>query len=113
LQQKHSKKENMRGEMIMNAENFLKGLIIGGAAGLAAGIVFAPKSGKETRDQIYSSSQDLLNKARTQYEGARQKVTELSEDTKVSYHEGKDRLKKAVQAGINTYKDTKAEISQA
>ena len=26
--------------------------------------------------------------------------------------EGKDRLKKAVQAGIDTYKDTKAEISQ-
>ncbi|MHB8139562.1 MAG: YtxH domain-containing protein [Smithellaceae bacterium] len=97
----------------MNTELFLKGLIIGGAAGVAAGILFAPESGKETRDRIYNSSQDLLNRARTQYEGARQKVTELSEDTKVSYHEEKDRLKKAVQAGINTYKDTKAEISHA
>ena len=96
----------------MNAELFIKGLIIGGAAGVAAGILFAPKSGKETRDQIYNSSQDLLNKAGTQYEGARHKVTDLSEDTKASYHEGKDRLKKAVQAGINTYKDAKAEMSQ-
>lgn len=96
----------------MNAELFLKGLIIGGAAGVAAGILFAPKSGKETRDQIYNSSQDLLDKARTQYDGARQKVTELSEETKTSYHEGKGRLKKAVHAGINAYKDTKAEISQ-
>jgi len=95
----------------MNAEYFLRGLIIGGAAGLAAGIIFAPKSGKETRHQIYNSSQELLNKAEIQYDEASQKITKLKEEAKESYHEEKDRLKQAVQDGINAYKSVKKELS--
>lgn len=37
---------------VSNARNFTEGLIIGASVGLLAGILFAPKKGKDSRDMI-------------------------------------------------------------
>lgn len=42
---------------------FLVGTIVGGAVGSVLAIMFAPKSGKETRAQIKESSQALYKKS--------------------------------------------------
>jgi hypothetical protein len=80
-------KGEQKGEIIMTTESFVKGLVIGGVAGLAIGILYAPKSGKEIRKQIADSTEEILNKAKMQYEDTRKKITELAEDKKESYHE--------------------------
>lgn len=77
----------------MTMESFLKGLLVGSLAGLAAGILYAPKSGKETRQQIVDSADKM-----------RKKIASLAEHEKEVYVENKDRLKNAVHAGVENYK---------
>jgi gas vesicle protein len=51
--------------------SFLKGTLIGVLVGAVAGILFAPKSGKETRADIEKATKDLARKAGDLYEDAR------------------------------------------
>ena len=53
--------------------DLLKGLIIGGLIGAVLGILYAPKSGKETREDIARKTEDLLDKAKEEYEKAVEK----------------------------------------
>lgn len=43
--------------------SFMSGLTMGAIAGVAAGILLAPKSGKETREEIKKLAVDLSDKA--------------------------------------------------
>jgi len=49
-------------------EDFIKGLLIGGLVGAALGILYAPKSGKEMREDICKKSEELVTKAKEEYE---------------------------------------------
>jgi gas vesicle protein len=57
--------------MAENNGELLTGIILGGVIGFALGILFAPKSGKETREEIVS-------KAKEGYEKAAQKAGEVA-----------------------------------
>lgn len=59
---------------------FLKGLIIGGAVGAVMGILYAPKSGKRTRRDIYHKSLELKNDAESRLLAAQEKTSEILED---------------------------------
>ncbi len=50
--------------------SFLKGLLVGAIAGAAAGILLAPKSGKETREDIKNLALDFSDKATELYNKA-------------------------------------------
>ncbi len=47
----------------MSAGKFIAGFVVGGAIGAIAGILLAPKSGKETREMLASSAQDMIKRA--------------------------------------------------
>jgi len=112
--------------------DFLKGLIIGGLIGAALGILFAPKSGKETREDISRKTQELINRAKDEYEAAveksrkayeaavekmkevqsiaRKKASEAGEkvgELAEAVDDTKGRLKKAIDAGIEAYREEK------
>jgi gas vesicle protein len=57
-----------------NTESFFKGLIIGAIGGAVAGILLAPKSGEETREDIKKLAVDLKDKATDLYDNARKEV---------------------------------------
>jgi gas vesicle protein len=63
----------------------LAGIVIGGAVGAAAGILFAPASGKETREILQKKaegvSKDLELKARDLSKEARKRAEQFKEDT--------------------------------
>jgi gas vesicle protein len=113
-----------------------KGLVIGGLIGAAIGILFAPKSGKETRQDIADKADELLSKAKEEYEKAiekskatydaavtrlktaegvaREKVKEIEENiSEFAKQSGEtladntNRLKKALDAGVEAYRDEK------
>ncbi len=106
--------------------DLLKGLVIGGLIGAAIGVLFAPKSGRETRQDLVDKADELLAKAKEEYaraaekskaayeaaaarlkevEGtAREKVDEISG----TLEENKNRLKKALDAGIEAYREEKS-----
>ena len=118
---------------------FLKGLLIGGLIGAAAGILFAPKSGRETREDISKKTQELYAKAKEEYDVAvdksrktyesavermkelqsaamkkaaetEGKVEELAEKSKEAIGDARNRFKRAVDAGIEAYKEEKEKV---
>ena len=46
-----------------NASSFLTGLILGTVVGLAIGFLYAPQSGKETREMLKEKTEVLKEKA--------------------------------------------------
>ena len=116
--------------------DFLKGLLIGGLIGAIAGILYAPKSGKETREDIARTTDDLLYRARDEYEKAIEKskaayeaavkrlkdlelsakdkfyevegkVTDFASQSAETIADNKNRLKKAIDAGTAAYREEK------
>ncbi|MCK9365108.1 MAG: YtxH domain-containing protein [Syntrophales bacterium] len=114
-------------------EGFIKGILIGGVIGAVVGILYAPKSGRETRDDINEKTEELLAKAKKEYETAlkksckayeaaveqlryieastkvkvgeiEEKVDELNELGKEAFHETKGHLTKAVNAAVHAFK---------
>lgn len=60
------------------AKNVAIGASIGTALGLAAGFLFAPKSGKETRETIAKGAQKLSQEVKEKLEEASSKVKEMT-----------------------------------
>lgn len=116
--------------------DLIRGMAIGGIIGVAVGILFAPKSGKETRQDLALKTEDLLAKAKVEYDKAReeskaiyeatvrklqaaegaalQKVEDLEEKAgelaKIGtgkLAEGTGRLKQALEAGLEAYQAEK------
>ena len=97
----------------MAADDCIKGLLIGGLIGAVVGILYAPKSGEETREEIRHSAEELLEKAKCQYEEAYRKVEKLADREKESIIGKKERLKRALEAGVEAFKQEKTGAIQA
>jgi gas vesicle protein len=102
-----------KGERTMTVHDGVKGLIVGGVLGAVLGTLCAPKSGKEVRLQLSNSKDELLEKAKMQYEEALKRIEQLAGREKESYSEKKARLKKALEAGVEAFKQEKAASPQA
>ncbi len=61
---------------------FLKGFVIGGFAGALAGILFAPKSGKELRADIKEKGNEVLKDSQQIYEEATEKAKAIVDEAK-------------------------------
>jgi len=112
----------------------LKGLFIGGLIGITLGILFAPKSGKETRDDILLKTDEMLARVKEEYEKALEKsrlayedslnrlkgvnlsvkakageaegkISELAQQGSEAMLSNKNKLKKAIDAGLKAYKE--------
>jgi len=78
---------NSSGETILA---FLLGGIIGGCLG----ILFAPKSGKETREKLKTLLEDLGEKAEDFIEEGKDKIEDFVSCTKEKIFEKKEQVKK-------------------
>jgi gas vesicle protein len=123
-------------DKMMSEKNgdLLKGLFVGGLIGIALGLLFAPRSGKETRDDIKQKANDLFVKARDEYEkvveksklaceksvqqlkdmnlSAKEKAMEMENKVGELANQGieaiqsnKNRFKKAIDAGLEAYRE--------
>lgn len=117
--------------------DFFKGFLFGGAVGAILALLYAPKSGKETRDEIRKRSLELRDDAEAKLELAKQQVESYLEEAKKKLDElrkevestvgslkskatdlvdegkgvvGKEtsRIKDAIEAGMSAYKEEKA-----
>jgi gas vesicle protein len=77
-----------KGDKAMGEARYdlVKGLVIGGAIGAVAGILFAPKSGKETREDIARKTEEVISRAKKEYLNA----VEISRE---SYQEALTKMK--------------------
>jgi gas vesicle protein len=60
-------------------EGFIKGIILGGAIGALIGILYAPQSGRKTRKDINRKAEELLTKAKEEYETTLKKSSKAYE----------------------------------
>jgi len=93
-----------KGENNMAADDYVKGLIIGGLIGAALGILYAPKSGKETREEISHSAEELLKKTKAQYEDVCKKIEKLVDKEKELLIGKKEKIKKTLEVGEEALK---------
>lgn len=114
--------------------DLIKGLFVGGLIGVALGILFAPKSGKETREELARKADDFLMKTKEEYEKAVEKskaayeaslqhlkeyeemakekasiaegkITEMVQKGSEAIDHQKTRIKKAFDAGLEAYRE--------
>lgn len=69
--------------MADQGDKFLKGLIFGGIIGGVLGVLYAPKSGKETREELSVESEKLLSQFKSDIENAKKAALK-------SFDQGKD-----------------------
>ena len=53
--------------------DWMKGLLIGGLLGVIVGMLYAPKSGRETRDELSEKAKDVAGKLKEEYDVALEK----------------------------------------
>ncbi|MGI5897633.1 MAG: YtxH domain-containing protein [Candidatus Dojkabacteria bacterium] len=68
--------------MSKSGKSFAKGALLGAIGGALAGILFAPKSGKETREDIKKLAVDLGDKAEETYLNAKKQLNKKIENIK-------------------------------
>lgn len=80
----------------MAAGDWIKGAVVGGLIGAALGILYAPKRGEETREDIAKSFHELREKAKHQLDETCTKMDEFASRGKELYNEGKEKFSKAL-----------------
>ena len=120
--------------------DFFKGFLFGGFFGAVAGLLFAPKSGKETRQDIQKYSLELKDGSLEKLEAVQKRAEEILletrkqldelkrsagsaledlseaagskiEEGKARVVEEKGRIKEALTAGVTAYKEEKSKKS--
>jgi gas vesicle protein len=81
--------------------NFFLGLGIG----VGIGMLFAPKSGEETRDILLSKADEGKEYLKKQTTGLRDSATDLLDKGKDMIGRQKDTLNDAIEAGKQAYRD--------
>jgi gas vesicle protein len=112
--------------------HFFKGLFIGGLIGAVIGILYAPKSGKETRENLARQADEIIAKAKEGFEENKEaneeelkrlenmessvrdkasevenKISEFTHQSAKAVQDSKKRLKKAIYAGVEAYREKK------
>jgi gas vesicle protein len=78
--------------------------VVGLGIGALLGILFAPKSGEETRDYLTSKADEGRDYAQRKARELRERAEEVLERSKEIMSKQKDAISSAVEAGRETYK---------
>ncbi len=97
-----------RKDYNMEDDSKLGYFFLGLGVGVAVGLLFAPKSGEETRALIKSKANDGADYLRKRSDDLRESATGLVERSKEAVSRQKDQLSAAVQAGRQAYRDSVA-----
>jgi gas vesicle protein len=91
--------------------------LLGALSGAALAILFAPRSGRETRDLLSEKMRETADRSRRLGEQALEKGREAAEDAsgyldrqREALEKRRDRLSAAVEAGRQAYRDEKEKM---
>ena len=75
------------------------GLLVGAALGGAAGMLLAPKSGKETREDIKAKAVEVQEKTQAVIEETKERAGEMYEKSRDAVAEQRERAMEAINSG--------------
>ena len=93
-----------------SATSIFLAFLAGGLMGFGLGLLFAPLSGRETRERIRGTSQEVKERTIETVGKAREKVEDLVEHGREVASDAKGSVKAAVEAGKDTFRRTRAEL---
>ena len=71
--------------MTDRGDGFFKGFVFGGIVGAVIGVMLAPKSGRETREELGDEAEKLYTQTKSDFEHARKAAMK-------SFEEGRDKI---------------------
>jgi gas vesicle protein len=87
-------------------KNGLSSFLLGLGVGVAVGMLFAPKSGQETREIIKTKTGDSADYLKQRSTEFKQTASEWVDKGKEALGRQKDNLSDAVEAGKQAYRET-------
>jgi len=88
---------------------FLAGL----GVGAVVGVLYAPRSGEETREVLRSKAEEGREKVRTQARRVREQAEDWVDRGQDVLNQQKDRFRSAYEAGRQAYQEKTAQESEA
>ena len=79
------------------------GLLLGAAVGAVAGILTAPKSGKETREDIKRKASEIKSDAASKADDVRKKAEDVKKDVEAKAKDFTSRAENAVQGARDAF----------
>lgn len=98
-------KRLQEGDIIVEEDNSLPFFLLGLGLGVAAGILFAPQSGEETRRMLRDRAEEGVDYVKRRSEEIQETATEAIERGKKTIQRRKDTLTAAVEAGRQAYRE--------
>ncbi len=89
----------------MEDDNKLSYFFLGLGLGVAVGVLFAPKSGAETRDFLRSKAEEGTDFVKRRAEDLRDTAADAVDRSKDTIRRHKDNLSAAVDAGKQAYRE--------
>jgi gas vesicle protein len=89
----------------MSEDNKMSYFFLGLGMGVAVGVLFAPKSGMETREFIRGKAEEGTDYVKRRSEDLRDSASDAVERGKETLRRQKDNLTAAVEAGKQAYRD--------
>jgi gas vesicle protein len=110
--------------MASQIEGFLKGVVLGGVIGAAIAILYAPQSGRKTREDINRKTEKLLRKAKEEYramlkksdktyEAVMKDLKKMESLTKDKVEEMREKVDEWTELGKETLQDTQGRLTKA
>jgi len=92
--------------------SFIMGILVGTAIGAIAGILVAPRSGRQTRQRLKKSVEALPELADDLAKTVQSQADRLSESTLRNWDETLQRLREAIAAGLEASKQERETLNQ-
>ncbi len=87
-------------------------VVLAAAGGFIAGVLLAPKSGKETRQDIADKKQEYTDKAKAGFKEARHGAAEVKDEIVSGAHEVKDIARDVASQAGDAARRVKHEVEQ-
>ena len=96
----------------MDEDKKLSYFFLGVGIGVAVGLLFAPKSGEETRELIRSKAGEGKDYLKRRGEEARESATEWVERGRTAVNRQKEQLSAAFDAGKQAYREAVSGVAE-
>jgi len=96
--------------------SLLKGILIGGIAGAIVALMYAPKAGKELREEIKKKSSELKDELDKKYEETKETASKIVEENinrvEILQREAEEKLKQAQKLAIDILEMSKKKYDE-